>query len=113
MSWKLTFDGVFFISIATIIAGSFGLAVKHCLKSKCENFSICWGLLNIRRRVDLEVQEELAQMELGQLNNDEVKIEEPKGRLSPKLSFGNFQSKYIPYKKDIIKEKNLEEKTDI
>ena len=59
------YDGVFFITIATILAGSFGLAIKYCLKSKCEKFSVCFGIFEIRRRVDLEVEEEIVGMELG------------------------------------------------
>ena len=54
-----------------------GLAIKYCLKSKCEKFSLCFGLFEINRRVDLEVQEELAQMELGMVNDD-IHIEQPK-----------------------------------
>ena len=69
----LTYDGVFFISITTILASSFGLAIKYCLKSKCEHFTLCCGLIKIDRRVDLEVQEELAQMEMGNLENSEEK----------------------------------------
>ena len=32
MSWIQTYDGVFFISLATILVGAFGLSVKYCLK---------------------------------------------------------------------------------
>ena len=38
--------------------------LDYCLKSKCENFSVCCGLINVQRRVDLEVQEEMKQMEI-------------------------------------------------
>ena len=64
-NWMNIYDGVFFITIATILAGSFGLAIKYCLKSKCEKFSVCFGIFEIRRRVDLEVEEEIVGMELG------------------------------------------------
>jgi len=64
-NWMTEFNGAFFISIATIITGFFGLALRHCLKSKCEDFTLCWGLFKIKRRVDLEVEEEMAQMEMG------------------------------------------------
>ncbi len=69
-NWIETFNDIFFLSVLTILAGSFGLAVKHCLKSKCEKFTICYGLLTIDRRVDLEVMEE---MENGNVNNLETK----------------------------------------
>ena len=67
--WYETFDSVFWITLATIITGSVGLALKFCLKSKCENFSCCYGLLSINRRVDLETQEELKEIELGTRRN--------------------------------------------
>lgn len=63
--WMTTYDGVFFISLGTLIIGFLGLIVRYALKSKCEKFSCCFGAFVIDRRVDLEVQEELAQMELG------------------------------------------------
>ena len=83
MSWMSTFDGVFFITIATILAGSFGLSVRYCLKSKCERFNLCCGLFEIVRRVDLEVQEELAQMEMG-ITNEEIHSEQPKIKIPKK-----------------------------
>lgn len=108
MSWMLTYDGVFFISIATILAGSFGLSVRYCLKSKCEHFSLCCGLLSIDRRVDLEVQEELAMMELGQ--NEEIQTDQPKnnGNISPKPSFNFSKLKRLPH----VNKKDIENKGD-
>jgi hypothetical protein len=75
MSWIQEFNGIFFLSIATILAGAFGLSVRHCLKSKCEHFSVCFGLVKIDRRVDLEVQEHLREVELG-IRDEEEKIED-------------------------------------
>jgi hypothetical protein len=71
MSWIEEFNGIFFLSLATILAGSFGLAIRYCLKSKCEDFSLCYGLLRVERRVDLETQVDMRALELG-INNDEV-----------------------------------------
>lgn len=65
MSWYDQFNAVFFISLATIVVGAFGLSVKYCLKSKCEHLSLCCGIIKIDRRVDLEVQEHIKEMELG------------------------------------------------
>ena len=76
MSWFEEFNSVFFLSISTILVGAFGVAVKYCLKSKCENFSVCCGLLTINRRVDLETQEDLRRMELG-LPEDPAEVELP------------------------------------
>ena len=60
-----TFDAVFWITITTILTGSLGLAIKFCLKSKCDNVSCCWGGLVIHRNVVLEQEEEMKAMELG------------------------------------------------
>lgn len=62
--WIGTYDAVFFISAGTMFFAFLGLAIKVCLKSKCEQCSLCCGLLKIERRVDLEVQEEIRAMEL-------------------------------------------------
>jgi len=75
--WMLTYDGVFFISIATLITSIIGLSIRYCLKSKCEHFSLCFGLIKIDRRVDLEVQEELAQLEMGITDTDQPTNQQP------------------------------------
>jgi hypothetical protein len=63
-NWSETFDAVFFISIATLFVGLLNTIIQKCYQSKCENFSICWNFINVRRRVDLEIQSEIRQMEL-------------------------------------------------
>lgn len=74
MAWSpVGIDGVFFLSVATILAGSFGLSVRYCLKSKCEHFSLLCGLIKIDRRVDLEVQEHIRELELGVPDEEEKK----------------------------------------
>lgn len=69
------FTEVFWISLATIVVGAFGLSVKYCLKSKCDHISLCWGTIDINRRVDLEVQEEIREIEMGRVNDEEMKSE--------------------------------------
>lgn len=93
-NWISEFNAVFFISLATILTGSFALLMKYCLKSKCESISVCFGLFNINRRVDLEVQQELAQMELGITSEDDIKITDNSPK--PKLPL-NIKSKKSPY----------------
>lgn len=68
--WTSTYDAVFFISAGTMFFAFLGLAIKVCLKSKCEQCSLCCGLLKIERRVDLEVQEEIRAMELQSQQNE-------------------------------------------
>jgi hypothetical protein len=106
-NWMLTYDGVFFISIATILAGSFGLSVRYCLKSKCEKFSICCGLLEINRRVDSEVQEELAMMEMGNVEEENNTNKPINGRTNSPVPKLNLPKKHIQEKN------NLEIKEDI
>ena len=60
-----TFNAVFWISIATVFTGLFGTSLQYCLKSKCQHCKLCFGFIEIDRRVDLEVQEELKQMEIS------------------------------------------------
>jgi len=87
-----TYNAVFFISLATLIFGFLGLIVRYTLKSKCEHFKCCFGLFEIDRRVDLEVQEELAQMELGGDHKDieheddkeAIKIQDSRKKLKKK-----------------------------
>jgi hypothetical protein len=69
--WIETFDAVFWITISTLVCGSFGLVVRYCLKSKCDNIKLCCGLINIHRDVKLEVEEEMKEMELG-IKNEEA-----------------------------------------
>ena len=63
-NWEQTYDSVFFLSIGTLLFGFMTATLGYCLKSKCESFSVCCGLINVQRRVDLEVQEEMKQMEI-------------------------------------------------
>jgi hypothetical protein len=76
MVWTETYDAVFFISAGTIFVGLIKYAIDNCLKSKCEEFSLC-GILKIKRRVDLEVQEEIRALEL-KADTERVKKEEIK-----------------------------------
>ena len=54
MTWTTTFNDVFFITIATLTFSFLGIVLKSCLKSKCDNTNICYGLIKIHRRVELE-----------------------------------------------------------
>jgi hypothetical protein len=56
MIWEI-FNDVFWISIATLTFSFFGVVIKAMLSSKCDNVNICFGLLKIHRRVELESAE--------------------------------------------------------
>ncbi len=76
------FDAVFFISITTLMVGLVGLLVRHCLRSRCEHFTLCWGFITIDRRVDLEVQEEMSRIEHG-ISTEEEPSQHP--QLAPQI----------------------------
>jgi hypothetical protein len=69
--WFSEFNGIFFITISGLICTSVSLLIRYCLKSKCEDVNICYGLINIKRNVNLEVEEEIKQMENGETKNNE------------------------------------------
>ena len=64
-NWMEIYDSAFFITIATIVTGAIGLSIRYCLKSKCDHINFCFGALTINRRVDLEIQNELAELHSG------------------------------------------------
>ena len=54
METKFYNDGVTIISIITIILGCTIMSLKILFRSKCVSVDICYGLLNIKRSVELE-----------------------------------------------------------
>ena len=51
-------DGMFYLSIFTLICSSIGLSIRYCYKSKCSEFSCCG--MKIIRNVDIEKEEDLS-----------------------------------------------------
>lgn len=45
-------DGVTIVAIICI--GACAMVTKMCHKSKCSNINLCYGLINIKRNVDIE-----------------------------------------------------------
>ena len=50
MSWIEIFDATFWLGLASVVSASFALSIKYCLKSKCSQFSLFWGLIPYRTR---------------------------------------------------------------
>ena len=51
-----TIDGVFFLSLATLMCTSVTLLIRYCYKSKCSEFKcLCF---KIKRNVDIEKEED-------------------------------------------------------
>ena len=68
--WINTFDGVFFLTIGSLLFGCFGLVIKYCLRSKCDNVNLCFGLITVHRNVEPEAEEEMKELELQGANNN-------------------------------------------
>ena len=69
--WITTFDAVFFLTIGSLVCGGFALVIKHCLKSKCDNVNLCFGMITVHRNVELEAEEEMKELELGVKDKDD------------------------------------------
>ena len=61
-----------FLAIGSLLLSALALSAKYCLKSKCDNINLCFGLITVHRNVELEAQEEMKEMELG-IKDDESK----------------------------------------
>lgn len=75
MSWIDTYDATFFLAVGSIVLSALTISIKYCLKSKCEHFTLFWGLVKIDRRVDLETQIDLKEIEGGEHTEEETKKE--------------------------------------
>tara|TARA_R110000868_G_scaffold117973_1_gene313102 strand:- start:807 stop:1031 length:225 start_codon:yes stop_codon:yes gene_type:complete len=51
-------DNVTIYGLATLGTGVIGLAIRYSFKSKCEDVSLCFGLIKIHRDTESEVKAE-------------------------------------------------------
>ncbi len=58
MTWYNTFNDVFWISIGTTFFAFMGVVIKTALKSKCDETNLCFGLIKIHRKVELENEDD-------------------------------------------------------
>lgn len=49
-------NGMFYLSVITLICGSFGLVIRYCYRSKCKECECCG--FKIKRDVDIEKEED-------------------------------------------------------
>ena len=47
-------DGVTIVAIISLLLASIAMISKLCYKSKCSNIICCYGLINIKRQVEIE-----------------------------------------------------------
>ena len=59
--------------LATLGSGVLGLSIRYCFKSKCEDVTLCFGLIKIHRNTEDEVKAEEIE-----LKNQPVKQESMK-----------------------------------
>ena len=59
------FNGTFWLSMTTLIIGFLTGVSVYCLKSKCKNCSVCFGLITVERDVLAEIEEEKNELENG------------------------------------------------
>jgi len=67
-------DPVFWVSIATLVVGAYRFSLTQMYRSKCSNFKLCWGLLDIKRDVVVEqhIDEHVMQQEEEEETKDTV-----------------------------------------
>ncbi len=56
-------DAVFMLSSITIFVGLCKYIISFALKSKCEDFRLCFGCINIHRNIAAEVELERAEIQ--------------------------------------------------
>jgi len=66
-------DATLIYGLATLGTGVLGLSIRYCFKSKCEDVSLCFGLIKIHRDTESEVKAE--EMELSRPKMENVKSE--------------------------------------
>jgi hypothetical protein len=62
-------DAAFWVSIATLVIGAYRFSLSQAYRSKCSNFKLCWGLLDVKR--DVTVEQHIDEMAM---QNDEESV---------------------------------------
>jgi hypothetical protein len=65
----------FYITVLSILVGMVGLCVKYCLKSKCNDVSVCCGMIQISRDVGAEIEQQERELEMNKRSGlEEIKL---------------------------------------
>jgi hypothetical protein len=67
-------DAVFWVSIAGITVSLLKYMISYMLKSKCSDFTLCWGAIKIKRDIAIERDIEIAQ--INNLSKDQISADE-------------------------------------
>ena len=57
------FSEIFWSSVVTTASGILLACLAACYKSKCSNVSLCFGMINLKREVNIEMVEDLKEMD--------------------------------------------------
>ena len=57
------FSEIFWSSVVTTASGVLLACLAACYKSKCSNVSLCFGMINLKREVNIEMVEDLKEMD--------------------------------------------------
>ena len=57
------FSEIFWSSVVTTSSGILLACLAACYKSKCSNVSLCFGMINLKREVNIEMVEDLKEMD--------------------------------------------------
>lgn len=68
------FSESFYITVVGVLTTFLGLMIRYCLKSKCSNVNLCYGLININRDVDAEIEELKLEEKEEEENNNNIDI---------------------------------------
>ncbi len=55
--------------LATLGSGLLTISLRYCFKSKCEDVSLCFGLIKVHRDTNAEIKSE--EMEMKQIKKQE------------------------------------------
>ena len=56
-------DATLIYGLATLGTGVLGLSIRYCFKSKCQDVSLCFGLIKIHRNTEDEVKAESMELQ--------------------------------------------------
>ena len=75
------FGATFFLSSGAVVVAILSLLARYAYKSKCESFSLCFGLFKVQRNIEAEVKEDIESMNRQPSSIDET----PKGNSAMRI----------------------------
>lgn len=58
-------DSAFWISIATLVITAYRFSLSQIYKSKCSDFKLCFGCINVKRDVQIEAHIDEKALDVG------------------------------------------------